>query len=624
MERWSFPSKDHGEIEGYANPGLEMFKGNPLQALTREICQNSLDAADKDSTVEVEFKTYVISLSSFPGMFELERVIRLCKDFWKDNANRKTKAFLDNALSVLDGEKITVLRVSDYNTVGLSGAYASGKEISPWIKLVKGNAISTKEGDSAGSYGIGKAAAFVNSAFQTVFYRTMSLEGERAAQGVARLMSFEDINSKEDDPIRRAVGYYGNSENNMPVPKIKQLDDICYRDKPGTDLFIPGFTGVTSDGKWVTHMICEILENFLMSVYNGKLVVRIQNKTLDKENLRYLIAQNEKKARDAYFFNKILLTQSEKIKEDFLDFHGMGRLRLRLLYEGNLNKKILVVRKSGMKISEIPGLPKSVPYTGILELEGYELNVFFREMENPQHNRWEPNRHPNAALAKEYKSEVENWVKEKINEHIEEEAGEEIDMDTGDLFSASRASNVEEFSEKQREENIVDSVKSIDISIVEKRTSTIKKAGPSGKERESGKVDRFGTNPAIRSHSGKKGIKPGKPSGDANKDGNDQVKRGMRFVKTKARSIAAVDGRYRIILEASSDIQNGKVEVISSGENGKGALIRVQNARIGERLLKTTEGKIDIGDLRRGDKVEISFDIKDKKRYSLGVKLYGN
>ena len=83
MEKWSFPSKCHGEIEGYANPGLEMFKGNPLQALTREICQNSLDAGDEDKTVIVEFQKYgyttndVYPYDLFPRTGHVECVVRL-------------------------------------------------------------------------------------------------------------------------------------------------------------------------------------------------------------------------------------------------------------------------------------------------------------------------------------------------------------------------------------------------------------------------------------------------------------------------------------------------------------------------------------------------------------------
>lgn len=47
-----------------------------------------------------------------------------------------------------------------------------------------------------------------------------------------------------------------------------------------TDIFIPAFTGVTADGKWVKKMICEVLENFLISIYKKKLIVRIQDKEI--------------------------------------------------------------------------------------------------------------------------------------------------------------------------------------------------------------------------------------------------------------------------------------------------------------------------------------------------------
>ena len=47
MIGWSFPSRNNGDIEGFSNPALEWFKGSPLRALAREICQNSLDEMKK-------------------------------------------------------------------------------------------------------------------------------------------------------------------------------------------------------------------------------------------------------------------------------------------------------------------------------------------------------------------------------------------------------------------------------------------------------------------------------------------------------------------------------------------------------------------------------------------------
>ena len=84
MVKWCFPSRDNGTVEGFSNPGLAWFKGDPLQALAREICQNSLDAVDDDSeAVRVEFKRELIQTMNFPGTSELLSIIRKCDAYWK-------------------------------------------------------------------------------------------------------------------------------------------------------------------------------------------------------------------------------------------------------------------------------------------------------------------------------------------------------------------------------------------------------------------------------------------------------------------------------------------------------------------------------------------------------------
>lgn len=44
MMKWFFPTIGFGKLEGFLNPELEMFKGEPLRAMAREIVQNSLNA----------------------------------------------------------------------------------------------------------------------------------------------------------------------------------------------------------------------------------------------------------------------------------------------------------------------------------------------------------------------------------------------------------------------------------------------------------------------------------------------------------------------------------------------------------------------------------------------------
>lgn len=370
MVNWSFPSRDNGTVEGFTNPGLAWFKGDPLQALAREICQNSVDAVNNSNEpVKVEFKRELIKTKDFPGTKELYKIIKKCEEYWKSSNNESIEEFIEKSTRILKGDKMFILRISDFNTIGLQGAFDLNK-ITPWVGLVKSTGVNVKSNDTAaGSYGIGKAAAFVNSDLQTVFYRTKDLANVTAVQGVANLMAFVDESYGDEDPIRRATGFYGDTNKNLPVKSLEQLDLIYKRTTVGTDLFIPGFHWVTVGKRsWVEIMIGEILENFLMSIYYGYLDVKIENEVIDKRHLNTVIARNQKLAKNAYCFNKILNANEREVIEEIKEFHRLGNLRLRLLYASDMNKKVLIVRKSGMKIAEIKGLPKGISYTGILEL----------------------------------------------------------------------------------------------------------------------------------------------------------------------------------------------------------------------------------------------------------------
>ena len=95
MIGWSFPSRNNGDIEGFSNPALEWFKGSPLRALAREVCQNSLDAQyEEDEPVRIEFKKEFVSISSFPGMTGLQNILLKCKSCDVNNSNLITKLLL--------------------------------------------------------------------------------------------------------------------------------------------------------------------------------------------------------------------------------------------------------------------------------------------------------------------------------------------------------------------------------------------------------------------------------------------------------------------------------------------------------------------------------------------------
>lgn len=630
MIGWSFPSRNNGDIEGFSNPALEWFKGSPLRALAREVCQNSLDAQyEEDEPVRIEFKKEFISTSSFPGMTGLQNILLKCRSFWPEEGNEKTHTFINTALRDLRDGKICVLRVSDFNTKGLEGPYSS-HGITPWVSLVKGTAFSVKTSGktAAGSYGIGKAAPFINSKYQTVFYRTKNIAGETAVQGVAHLMSFSDESYGDEDPIRRSVGYFGETTGNIAVPSMPELDRLYSRTAVGTDLFVPGFNFVV-DGKndWVNQMIGEILENFLMAIEYKNLVVTIEGQDITKDTVRYAIARNQKYAKDAYYFNKILMAEPEKIVDEDYNFHGMGMLRLRLLYANDLNKKILVVRKSGMKISEIKGLPKGISYTGILELQGERLNAFFREMENPTHDKWEPNRHSNPSLAKQYKTEVEDWVKSVIRQKVEEMSGAEVLIDTGNLFNTAGKNEPtpsDDDSDAPKKENVIDTTKNVEIVINPKKTTSVRGAGGSGSRKVSGTIDDIGK---LSGHRHRDGERPQKPTGRKGREdqgGQDSVFSGMTYINVSARVISVGGGVNRLICIPEKNLSYGEVQVLATGENGKSMPIRINNIVKGTNQASIKDGKIVLKGISQGEKVVVDFQVFGRQNYAMGVEVSGN
>ncbi len=622
---WNFPSRDNGQNEGYSNPGLEWFKGDPLKALAREVCQNSLDACDDESEpVRIEFQMSKIPITKFPGLLELKDPLNKCKIFPFNKADSRAQNFINNALELLGDDKVVVLRISDFNTIGLQGAFKPD-EATPWASLVKSTAISIKPDSkgAGGSFGIGKAAVFINSAFQTAFYRTKDLEGVEAAQGVAHLMSFKEDNVVDKDPVRRAVGFYGDNSNNSPVKRMQQLDDIYKRELVGTDIFIPGFM-YDRAGKldWISIMVGEILENFLMSIYYNKLNVVIGNVEISKDTLSRVLARYKTNAKNAFCFNKILELPDEDVIFEQKQFHKLGMLRLRLNYSNESNKQVLVVRKTGMKIAEIGSLPKGIAFSGILELMDDDLNDFFKQMENPQHDKWEPARHSNPTRARLYKAEVEEWVRKTITKVIEDQSGSEVEIDIGDVFAVGTKEENGTLSSDDSRESILDSNNAVTVSVSKHKRSTVKNTGGKGDNKVKGEITDDGELTGHRHRTGRNGGKPTGRTGIKKRDGEDTVYAGLIASNDSARVISKMDGTNRLIFTSGEDATDVRVDIVTIGENGKELLLWIKEVVGGNASV--VNGHIVLPKVMAGEKNIIDFKIKGEQKYAVGVKIYGN
>lgn len=78
MGGWNFLG--NGQIQGYADAGIETFNGNEIQSLAWETCQNSLDALREDQNTVIVESRYTIDTFDIPGYEFYIDVIKRCKE----------------------------------------------------------------------------------------------------------------------------------------------------------------------------------------------------------------------------------------------------------------------------------------------------------------------------------------------------------------------------------------------------------------------------------------------------------------------------------------------------------------------------------------------------------------
>lgn len=382
---WMFPSNNYGQIYGIADAGVETFKDNPMKSLAREICQNSLDArVDKKKPVRVEFKLFSIAPKAIPGYDELKEAMKAALDFWTGRKNTKAIKFFEKAIKCLNKTKINCLRISDFNTTGLTGSKEEND--SPWNTLIKATGASSKEGTMGGSFGIGKYAPFACSDLHTVFYSTSDQQNICAYQGIARLASFKDINGE----TTQGTGYFGGDKNS-PIFEQVSLEPCFKRPKEnfGTDIFILGFNG---DDEWQTEMTASIIDGFLVAIYAEWLTVSVDNILVNKEMLPSLIEKYKdsfKEHADEYYQCLQDDKEASRFEIDLKPELGIkGKLILKLMVYPDYHRRVAMVRHTGMKIMDKGHISGTIPFAGVLFITGDEINSYLRNLENPQHLAW--------------------------------------------------------------------------------------------------------------------------------------------------------------------------------------------------------------------------------------------
>lgn len=642
---WIFPSNNFGTVKGINEAGIETFKGSPFRSLAREICQNSMDARrNVNEPVVVEFSSFSIAVKDIPDVNRLQNAILSCLSFWEDN--NKTTDFFKKAKSIMESGVVYVMRISDFNTTGLQG---SDKEFNtPWHNLVKAAGVSGKEGSAGGSFGIGKSATFACSDLRTIFYATKDIDGLSAFQGIANLVSFREkglLGLYDKDSITSGTGYYSSDRRNNPVRMCCSLDPSYSRNEYGTDIFILGFH---KSSDWKTEIITSILEEFLIAIYNNELVIKIDGTTINSENLKEIIESYKETAKTAYNYFQVLTDEKSVVIEH--EFAGLGTIELRILIKPEMHRKVMMCRKNGMKIFDKANISSTIQFAGICILKDEKINEYFRDMENPQHNAWEPERHntDSKTKAKNNILTLNRFIKNSVIDMGKKTTVDEIDAEgMGEYFADTEFMD----TENQKKDEAISSQTSdieINVSTPNKKQigyeATLDGNSKSQPDDDSDDDTGYGDTGSKDKHDNKKnktntgtgfgggeGENPGTHGSGNNSfpTGFGDSERPVRItsIGTMAVRLFLTDREnsiYNLIFTPLKNAGRGYLQIDLSGEqkNVEASVINATELKTNAALL-CKGNKIFLNSIERNIKNKISFQIEYAEECSLEVKLYG-
>ena len=435
---WRFPLTNGGKEDGYNDPGVAHFAGTHLYSLARETIQNSLDAKKcEDKPVEVIFE--LIKLSPIEiGSTELGEAISLSKKRASELPDVKAHGALVKAEQILQQANICCLKVSDRNTIGLREKN--------WQALVKMQGVSQKEQvkGAGGSHGIGKYAPYAVSALRTVFYYTCYEENQgivEKLQGKAVLMS-HDVHGERT----QGTGFFGIKEgcselsdlsNYLELKNLRIIDENG-SPAPGTAVTIAGFS---EDDNWQRRIESSVIENYFYAISKDNLEILVEPEIgttqlsgieISSSNLNLWFnrllkpefGNKENEQKGALGRAKIYceLTKGASIKIDKQD-SDLGHCSLYIKIGEGLPNRVALVRRSGMLVTDkqtsLLRFPNHKDFAAMCVFEDPTGNEFLRQMENPQHDRFEPDRLPEEERNKGRRvlRRITKWIRDEIRKH---------------------------------------------------------------------------------------------------------------------------------------------------------------------------------------------------------------
>jgi hypothetical protein len=428
------------EDEGLGHAGIETYRDEPYAGTARETGQNSRDAYD-NLPVRISFDVLDIPRGSIPAIDALQSIIETCLE--QVAGQEKESAFFQQALKVVSGTVLKVLRIADFNTTGARGPSVKG---TPFHSLLKASGVSIKDrADSGGSFGIGKNAVFAASDLQTVFYSTVYKEGSESrflAQGKVILVSHRDATGQP----KRQTGYWGLSDF-RPINDPAKAPEWLQRTEVGTSVFILGFRETQN---WQSRIIYSLIQNFFPAIHNGEMefaldegrfeIGRIGLASLfDGPTIRGTAKANDRESEFDLSRSLYRCLVSPEAKEEIIQLPALGRVQIRVLVAEGLPKKVIIIRNGmiitdslehfGDKFVRFPMYRDFVAVVTPLEGKG---SSFIKKLEDPKHHELSPERLPDAAKREEAKAVMKRFahaIRDAIKAHTLTKFDSEVSVD---------------------------------------------------------------------------------------------------------------------------------------------------------------------------------------------------
>lgn len=412
------PTTSSDSIEGLNDGNIETYKNTPLLSLTKEELQNSTDQAIMDENnqpkrVTVEFQDFYLDVNFFPEFDKTKKIYEHERVFWDDYLENDKKAikFFDNAIDLLNKKTIRCLRISDFNTTGLTGIHKTTS--SPWNNLVKNKGVSDKPGYSGGSFGIGKDAAFACSQLRIVFYNTINEDGEEGFQGCMKVPNY--VYNGNTYLGKNFYCYNSLDDKCNPIEKSSSLDPNYLRKSVGMDKFIVGFDVNIGKEDLKRDIIVSSIENFLTAFFMDKLEIKYGDETINKEFL------------DGEGFNDLKDSLSKLSLENFETLNNPDEIvKISMLEEDDIwiyvkldpsySRRASIVRQNGMKVFDRGYISSRIGFNAVVYLAKNKVNKYFKTLENQEHNRWANERSDDPALAAQRQDIIFDTLRAKVKE----------------------------------------------------------------------------------------------------------------------------------------------------------------------------------------------------------------